>query len=548
MVRSSLAAIWTAAWLLLLPAVAEAASPPLRWSAPVLVDSAVPHAGAPGMESVSCPSISLCVGLNDLGHVLTSTAPATPGTWKVARLGHELIPGGVSCPSSVFCLALDDGQVLSSTNPAGGAAAWRATALRLLDPTALSCPSATLCVGVGLTGDVSSSTNPTGGASAWHTVHADTAESAIGPAALSSVSCPSVALCVAVDDSGNVLSSTTPTAGARAWRRVHLVADAPDARISCPTVSFCLAVDGLDAPTVLSSSQPTGGRAAWHLSNVDALAPADSIACPSVSLCAVGTIFGVAATSANPTAGPRAWTVSSIDSSNDINAISCPTISLCVAMDASGNVMVGAPRPPAVSVPRIRLRAPAELEQLIARPNGHGQQVDSGLTIACPPHGRACTVTGEAGANDETSASNLLARISETVQAGRQRKLMFSLTPHGMRLLKNSHGFIDNCILRVVARVDHGAAVANTLLYSLAIPSQALPGFSARRAAGSAADGPFVLVPRGFVAGGKHRHAARESRDRRRCRALDGPPADHDGGANRAPSAVCRLRQQHRKT
>ncbi len=160
------------------------------------------------LTGVACPSMSLCVGIDLTGDVLTSTSPTGgTGAWTPTTLapGHHMQT--VACPSASLCVATDDtGAVFTSTNPTGGAAAWGDSgsvgqSVRLL---AMSCPSASLCVGVGSSGDAVSSTNPTGGSTAWRSADVD------GSTDIEAVSCPSTSLCVAVDQAGRVLTSTIP--------------------------------------------------------------------------------------------------------------------------------------------------------------------------------------------------------------------------------------------------------------------------------------------------------------------------------------------------
>ena len=253
-----------------LTGASAAPAQPLAWSAPVLVDQGVPqHAVASfGIRALSCPSVSLCVALDDLGNVLTTTNPGLISSWTVTRMRGGVVPQGVSCPSVSLCLAVgssgDAGRVIESANPVGGARTWRVMRVgAATDPTAVSCPSVTLCVGVDLNGDVLSSTDPTGGTQAWHVVHVDSSGTRGDGGGLSSISCPSVSLCVALG-AGDVLNSTNPTAGAGAWRRVKDIAFAPapgDSVVSCPSVSLCVVAS---SGSILSSTNPTGGRSAWR--------------------------------------------------------------------------------------------------------------------------------------------------------------------------------------------------------------------------------------------------------------------------------------------
>jgi hypothetical protein len=192
-------------------------------------DWIVSHIDGNFLSAVSCPSSSLCVALDIVGNVVTSTNPTGgSGAWSVAHVdgsscvvtetGAPCYLSSVSCPSVDLCVAVDEsGNVVTSTKPTGGAAAWKVTNLNnggLYDPYSLhagvSCLTSRLCVGVGNDSEARgfeiSSTDPTGGPTAWtRTIH-------IGGSILNSVSCPGSNLCVAVSYWGDAVTSTKPGA------------------------------------------------------------------------------------------------------------------------------------------------------------------------------------------------------------------------------------------------------------------------------------------------------------------------------------------------
>ena len=455
------ALVWMSAMVIWLVAAApSSALPRFRWSAPVLVDSAVPRASLSlGLVTVSCPSVSLCVAFDSEGRLVTSTDPAVPTTWKVAKVGGE--PLSVSCPSVSLCVGVglfSSGELLVSTNPTR-ARAWRVVSVASGAETgAISCPSPSLCVaGAMFNGDILTSTDPAGSGQAWRVAHVDRRASVL------SISCPSVALCVAVDDAGNVLSSTNPDDGARAWHIVR-VADAlpAHAAISCASLTLCVAVE---EGSVLTSSNPTGDASAWRVKTVDD-GLVDSISCPSTSFCAAGDIVGGAATTINP-AGPGGWELERVDGTNPINAVTCPSVNLCLAVDESGNVVIGSPIAPTLTVPTIRVGPPADAEQLTAVRRGPRLRVDTGLAIACPPDAGKCTVHARATVPRDTGPPEVLGSVHLTVPAGHRRELTLNLSKHGIRVLKKQHGFIDFAQVIAVTRAQRGHAVANTLLCSI---------------------------------------------------------------------------------
>src|SRR4051794_15677692 len=114
-----IAALLCVGSLAIAAAPAPAASDPLAWSAPALIDSAPPF-GAPGaLLGMSCPSASLCVAVDNAGRIVSSTDPTGgAGAWTLAYAIEAVSLYGVSCPSTSLCVAVaSSGDVLTSTDP-----------------------------------------------------------------------------------------------------------------------------------------------------------------------------------------------------------------------------------------------------------------------------------------------------------------------------------------------------------------------------------------------------------------------------------------------
>lgn len=282
--------------------------------------------------SMSCPTVSLCVAGDSAGNVLTSTDPA--GSWSRAHVDGSFAIHGMSCPSTSLCVAVDaSGNVLTSVNPTGGAGAWTPASIdgtNLLQ--SVSCLLPAFCAAVDFKGNVIVSANPTGGASRW------TRSSIDGSNSLTSISCPSSSFCAATDTRGNVLTSTTPTGGAPAWPSAAVSPGAGLGAISCLSASFCVAAGS----HVYSSTNPTGGAGAWTQAHGDAiyqlLIGVDGITCPSPTLCVAVDGGGFVVTSSDATAG-NDWTGAQIDGTPTLFGVSCPSRSLCFAGDDAGNVL-----------------------------------------------------------------------------------------------------------------------------------------------------------------------------------------------------------------
>lgn len=353
-------------------ASAAFAASPLYWSYPSVLDSTQ-------INSISCPSSSLCVGVDFAGNAVTSTDPTGgPSAWAIANVDDSApetpfsAPNalyGVSCPlpAGSLCVAVGEGGIFTSSDPTGGTSAWTPVSGVGAGGRAVSCPSTSLCVTGTDSGQIITSTDPTGGASAWKVAQVD------GANFITRLSCPSESLCVGVDDAGNVLTSNDPTGGAGAWTVTHVVADGFSG-VSCPSVSLCIVAGGSG---VMSSTNPTGGASAW-LSQEGADRDGysfDQVACASPSLCIATESDGKIAESSDPTGGAGAWTsTKEVDGTNGLSGASCPSESLCFVTDEA--VLVGIPSH-ALSVSVVGA--------------GHGKVTST--PIACP---FGCTYSGPA--------------------------------------------------------------------------------------------------------------------------------------------------------
>ena len=228
---------------------------------PILIDHSPPYATVNQPIGVSCPSVSLCVAVDQQGNVFTSTNPAggLPAWSGPIDINQGGFMNAVSCPSVKLCVAVSDGSVLTSTNPAGGASAWSAPVSTHASNVllAISCPSVSLCAWPTTCGRAlgSVTVRPVARHLGLDAHRADSNEAErVRRARRRS---PSGWLCVAVDSDGNVVTSTNPTGGTSAWKMAN-----PDGTnfltaVSCPTASECVAVDG--SGNTLISTNPTGG-------------------------------------------------------------------------------------------------------------------------------------------------------------------------------------------------------------------------------------------------------------------------------------------------
>jgi hypothetical protein len=312
------------------------------------------YTAASEIDGISCPSSSFCAAADSAGNVLTSTDPANKSaTWKATNVNSGIAtnPGGsyfledIACPSASLCVAVDNvGNVLTSTDPDSGSPTWTAAkADNAGGFTAITCPSPALCVAVDFDGNAVVSTHPTGGAGAWTTTSID------GDLLVhyESISCPSTRECFAGMDGGSVtvvhlssggsISSTSTTAIDEGISLVN--------GISCPTTSLCVAADSLG--NIVESTKPAGPASGWKKVKVDiagAANPAnelDAISCSSRTHCVAVDAVGNAISASARKGSASGWKLVHADPLSALNAVSCPSSSLCVAVDDTGNEIVG---------------------------------------------------------------------------------------------------------------------------------------------------------------------------------------------------------------
>jgi hypothetical protein len=219
--------------------------------------------GATGgvITGVACPATNLCVAVDSVGQITHSTQP-TGGKkdWtKPIRVDTATQPGGgyagfaaISCPTINLCVAVDNsanGQVAYTTDPRGTASSWQlATIGTNVTLSSVSCASATLCV-IGGTQRYYSIT-PTGAATTWKPTGGISGSASV----ISSLACNTVKLCVGVGygdaGAGLVAASSAPSTTATAWTLATVGSDPPNQSaglldsVACPQRNFCVAVDG----------------------------------------------------------------------------------------------------------------------------------------------------------------------------------------------------------------------------------------------------------------------------------------------------------------
>jgi hypothetical protein len=300
-----------------------------------------------GLNAVSCPSVDLCVTIDNQGNVLTSTDPAH-GAWTITASPPGIAAVGVlSCPTTSFCAGTTQTGVYTSTNPTGGSAAWTFTPLTSPVPGQLSwlgqvsCASASFCAltfdvvapPTQQSGEVLVSTNPTGGRGAWTASYSS-------PQPIDDLSCPSTSLCVATDANGDVITSTDPTDTQPTWSSASLGLE--ESSLTCRSNTLCLISNHSFDDTsdvIYASTNPTAGAGAWApvLTGTDLILTQPS--CAPASVCVVLGTDSIY-TSTNP-ASPGSWLATTLTAIGPTRP-SCPTANLCVIATDDGQALVSA--------------------------------------------------------------------------------------------------------------------------------------------------------------------------------------------------------------
>ncbi len=411
---------------------------PLAWGAPIGIDSNP-------IDGLACPSIKLCLAIDNDGRVLSSTDPTGRARrWQSTDVDGSNSLTAISCPSASVCVVVDgDGNAVTTNDASGPASAWTVALVdsSIVEPSpygggpdllhGVSCPSTTFCSAADSVGNIVYSGDPTGGSGAWALIHVDD-NSDYGCAGggltcqspLMGVSCPTASFCTAVDFAGNILQTSTPTAPS-AWPSRPAVGGGPQSlwSVSCPATSFCDTVDGTSGDAV-SWNPVAGSRFTTHRLPIDAF----GIWCSSASLClasgeaASGTAELVSST--DPAARSAAWDVSDF---GDINAVSCPTKSVCLAADDEGQLIVGVTvKNLAATLRREALGGRILRIGVLVRRRGYALRFESSLAGQLQVKWKA---SGAAGAA-------VLATASARFTGPQTRTVRLMLTATGRRLLK----------------------------------------------------------------------------------------------------------------
>jgi uncharacterized protein YceK len=280
-----------------------------NWSSPVSV------AHGTSLSTVDCPTTTFCLAVDDHGNVFRFNGAtwSTAGTTGIATAGAS----SLSCAGPSFCTVLAEGA--DQVAIWNGSAFGTPTTLPAQSLDAVGCATPSFCVAIDGVGDgyYFDGSSWSNRANDWGSV--------------ASISCPSVTFCVSV---GVGIS----TWDGQAWTQPQpfgLVSDNLTG-VSCPSVTFCQVVDASGEVETWNGStwagpgqvpKPTGaGSGGVDLSDVS---------CPTTVFCAAVGTAGLAAAWSGAD-----WASQTVDPGPSLTSVSCAMATFCVAVDQEGRALV----------------------------------------------------------------------------------------------------------------------------------------------------------------------------------------------------------------
>ena len=214
--------------------------------------SPTPHSGFPGGD-FACPALNECVAMGGTDEYTFGPTSSTPPTGQPEDLFGYAFFGGVACPSTTQCTAIDEFGSVATFNPiVPSDETWTVLNFQAdRDVPDIACPSTTQCTAVSYNGGIMTfdPTDP----------HAGTIRQ-VGTA-LTDIACPSTGECIAVDRKGEAVVGDPTQPRSFKVQAIPGEGGVPSS-ISCPSVTECVVVDnvgsafvGMTAP--VSTGVPT---------------------------------------------------------------------------------------------------------------------------------------------------------------------------------------------------------------------------------------------------------------------------------------------------
>lgn len=331
-------------------------------------------------------------------------ALARDGLRARAAQNKAFQPAGLSCPSVSMCVGIGFGGMVEGRNLDGASQFWTAFPVRSKDnylgynvtAGSVACPSITTCLAIGSFGSSARRATSWVFTSQTMTTAVPRWKVAPGIPPLGVPQCPSISVCYALLDRGEgagvqIAASSNAFTSTPAWTRTSLAVRATS--FACPTVAQCVLLtqgvgstpsgiwtsEDAASPSPTWTMKPFADSAAYYHDSV--------LSCPSADMCVTAGYNGYVAVSTNVRASTPEWSVSQVDPptttaiDQGFVAIDCPSTSLCVA--ANTHAVLFATRDPAAEQPtwtRTQFEAPNEGISAIVCPTVQmcALQTDSG--------------------------------------------------------------------------------------------------------------------------------------------------------------------------
>jgi hypothetical protein len=282
------------------------------------------------LNAVYCiASTSDCVASDSAGNAFyaTNVSAGASATWS-SWAGPGTSPSeAIACPTTSLCLLTDGnsgygGNLYYATSLGG---AWTQAYAPSYGVDAISCVSSSFCVAAqDGSGYFRYSTSPA--STSWKLEDQ-------GSASMNSVSCVSSSFCAMVNSVGYVyVADTTAQIESSTWTATDVDGTNSLRGVACTSASSCVAIDGWGNVVNLAISGTTVTASKQDIDGTNVL---NGLTCTSGSNCVVVDSLGNVFVSGN---GGTTW-VEQYAFSTNLTRVSCASASLCATVDSSGNVI-----------------------------------------------------------------------------------------------------------------------------------------------------------------------------------------------------------------
>ncbi len=290
---------------------------------------------SPGLDQISCASVSSCVAVGDTYAAWTTDSGAA---WYATAPPGVASLSDVSCPSTSYCyasgssssgngvvlLTQDHGRSWKSVSPPGSYPMWNA----------ISCPSQNMCV---LAGNTAIFVTINYGKS-WQQ-----AEIPSNVTNINTVSCYAFGFdltCVAGGENSNSASIFLSTSSGNSWSETSAPSALAEIEgVSCANLTTCAAVGSNSSDNYAAAAFTDNGGVNWTLDSIPyypgvSVGPLSSVSCASTICEAIGgVVYGIGSQVLKSDNDGSSWEIEGIRNSvSAMQGISCPAPGNCYAV------------------------------------------------------------------------------------------------------------------------------------------------------------------------------------------------------------------------